>query len=899
MQKKVLACRVAIPLVCVTATLAGIPAGLQAADEIKSAKPVYMKLEAEDFEGFGAYKGKAVWTHCMAWYPQWSRGGASGWWSAQGDAASPEGEIGLDTTIPQTDKYRLWVRYEDYKGEQEPFAVAVCPAEGKSNVKQFGLKDSLEPAKPPFAWAFAWDSVEAELKKGPVRVTIGLTGVSKVRRGVDCVVLTTDQSWQPKDRGFPPMAYATYLQDWAAKREPLAPLSRKAGMAWSVPKSWELPKTAGRDFWHLGGGEVTTNFPLPLTISGAEEKAAYIRVNAANPGKAPVFSSPVTAIKLGPRTDTLLNPESLTRRYILEKKVPFVVIGNYASFGKVKDSYPTMKQTFGELWVSIISGEGSYMGMPLIPAELSTGPDFKQKTYEWLFTSGREEWKKRLGEDWASTIDNPFEKVTQALSVETRRECHRFAEAGTTVIGAESASAMAYIQNQIAFVRGAARQYGIRWLWYWGASFGDAIRTFITESPYNLELEGIKVENRNAVIGPSLAHIRRTMLMAYFLGASFFHPEQGYNMIGTDGQLNPMGWCYDEMTRLASRHPDRGVPCTPIAILMDRAHGWEKYTYNGERVWAGPQMRRADRMIGGFFNIAYFPFPRNEGDPVDDLNVPWPNGYFGDVFDVLVTSPTRMDAVDAYPVVFCLGDTRLDAQWAGRLRKYVMDGGTLVINAEQVVPPLDAEFLGVKTGSAKKDASVVVSCTDSQKLAGTVFPYAVVEPTTAKVVARTDTGDPVALVNDVGKGRVVLTTPSYLLGHDEVPMPYMARLLQEVTSGLLPVEVRGNVEYAVNLHPKGYVVMLSNNEGIAKMSHSPAKMDRKKTSEVVLRLREKPVKTEDWLGEEPQSWSFPEEWLPEYTQPMKVEWKSDGDQFVASITLRAGEMRIFYVETRK
>src|SRR6185369_4279239 len=116
-----------------------------------------------------------------------------------------------------------------------------------------------------------------------------------------------------------------------------------------------------------------------------------------------------------------------------------------------------------------------------------------------------------------------------------------------------------------------------------------------------------------------------------------------------------------------------------------------------------------------------------------------------------------------------------------------------------------------------------------------------------------DSGDPVALVNKVGKGRVILTTPSYLLGHDLAPTPYMARLLLQVTQGLLPVEISGNCQHYVNLHPKGYVVVLSNNEGITKLSHSPAAMNRSQTSVVKLHLKDKPLKTEDWLGEEPQA----------------------------------------------
>ena len=287
----------------------------------------------------------------------------------------------------------------------------------------------------------------------------------------------------------------------------------------------------------------------------------------------------------------------------------------------------------------------------------------------------------------------------------------------------------------------------------------------------------------------------------------------------------------------------------------------------------------------------------NEGDPVDDLNVPWPNGYFGDIFDVIVTSPTRTDCLSAYPAVFCVGDTRLDAKWSNALRKYVQDGGTLVINAEQVAPGMDEEFLGGKLSGTTKEATVILAGDEKQKIVESLFPYALLTPSTGKPVAVTDAGDPIALVNEVGKGRVILTTPSYLMGHDAAPLAYMARLLLQVTSGLLPVQVRGNVEYSVNLHPRGYVITLSNNEGIVKSSHAAAKMDPKRTSHVVLSLGEKPLKTEDWLGD-PRDWSYPDEWLKEYTQPVSLQWKQQGEAYLANVTLRAGEMRVFLVQTR-
>lgn len=893
-------------------SLGSVGCASAAPEETMKPTPVYIKLEVEDFAGLDltgfsgsrAPKGAppSPWKARMAWYPQWSRGGSSGWWAASVEASVPAGAMTQNTFIPQNGDYTIWVRYEDFTGKPEPFDVTVAHSGGDAKA-EFGRADVVTQAHPQIPWNYAWAKKTVSLKKGPAKVGVAPAGVAPVHRAVDAIVLTNDANWQPQERGFPPQAYAAYLSQWAKQRAPLKPLIETGAAKHTIPPSWALPKTAGRDFWYFGATDIVAGYPYPIRISpeagNPGSAAAFVARYGANPQAAPIFSAPVTALQIAiAQMGELLKPDNAERQYILANKRPFVIVGNYNSAGKIPNSYQQLQQIFGDLWVGIISGENSYLSLPLFPPDAPAGAGFKDANYQWLLKEGKTKWQQAISADWASPLETPYEKLILADSVGTAPHIHQLAEAGSRVLGTESAGASPYIPWQMAMVRGAARQYGARWTWYFGASFGDALRTFTDEGPYVLDLEGMKIDNRNSMIGTSLAHTRRTLLNAYLQNASFFHPEQGYNLFDTSGQLNPMGWPYDEMLRLASRHPDRGVINTPVAVLLDKAHGWDKYGYNGMRLWDEQPLARPDRMIDQFFNIAYFPFPKNEGDPVTDLNVPWPNGYFGDIFDVLVTSPTKLDAVQSYPVVFCVGDTRLDAKWAQRLKQYVNDGGTLVINAEQVVAGMDDAFLGAKLGKAQKEASGVLCARDNEQLSGTVFPYREATATTAQVIARTPGGDPIALRNKVGKGQVILTTPSYLLGHDDVAMPYLAHLLLELTSGLQPVEVRGNCQHYVNIRPDGYVVTVSNNEGLNKMSHSPATLDMSKTAEVTLRMQEKPLATEDWLGEEPRPWNFPNEWLPDYTQPKKLTWQQEGNIHRATVKLLPGEIRVYFVRTK-
>jgi len=109
--------------------------------------------------------------------------------------------------------------------------------------------------------------------------------------------------------------------------------------------------------------------------------------------------------------------------------------------------------------------------------------------------------------------------------------------------------------------------------------------------------------------------------------------------------------------------------------------------------------------------------------------------------------------------------------------------------------------------------------------------------------------------------------------------------------------VRGDCQYFVNLRPDGYVITLSNNEGLVKLSYSPSAMDMSKTAEITLRIKDKPVVTEDWIGEGARPWSFPNEWLPEYTQPKQLSWQQDGNYYKTTVKLLPGEIRVYFIKT--
>src|SRR5207237_7684080 len=135
-------------------------------------------------------------------------------------------------------------------------------------------------------------------------------------------------------------------------------------------------------------------------------------------------------------------------------------------------------------------------------------------------------------------------------------------------------------------------------------------------------------------------------------------------------QLSPKGRLVEQFLELTRKHPDRGTPFTPIAFLLDRAHGWDSNAfqpcYFDFDVRLNPDVLRFDRharMLKEWFQVAYHPYGPKEAETNTGVNQNYVPGVFGDVFDVLVTSPSRMDVLDNYPVLVLNGELTLSAAW--------------------------------------------------------------------------------------------------------------------------------------------------------------------------------------------------------------------------------------------
>src|SRR2546426_4567027 len=114
----------------------------------------------------------------------------------------------------------------------------------------------------------------------------------------------------------------------------------------------------------------------------------------------------------------------------------------------------------------------------------------------------------------------------------------------------------------------------------------------------------------------------------------FFKPGPGEHPL----QLNPLGRITEEFIRFAEKHPDPGIPYTPIAFLLDPAHGFEMTDYP-QWPFEVSQINRSDRALRELFGAAYYPGTVVEGEPASGDRQAFVSGAFGDIFDVIVAAP--------------------------------------------------------------------------------------------------------------------------------------------------------------------------------------------------------------------------------------------------------------------
>ena len=384
------------------------------------------------------------------------------------------------------------------------------------------------------------------------------------------------------------------------------------------------------------------------------------------------------------------------------------------------------------------------------------------------------------------------------------------------------------LSTGIAFLRGAARQYGRAW----GIDFSSWRSSISSATTYSDAgvLQG----------GWSSSYLRRNYYAAFAAGARTIQNEAAiYRYPG--GRLNPFGDVTQEFAGFAlRRHPDVAQPIVSTAILIDHHAGFDPKhgVYNqSDSVWYQDiPYSGGDHMMDNFFRLAFpqhwlhglapgAPFADSAGVPNEAKfrafllaggdprpYEPMPSTRWGDNLDV-ITNQVPAEALTYYKVIVLVGDVTLDTRLRLALRDWVNRGGILAVNASQMVAA-DEDLVGVTLQSAPlKTASSSRWLPSNSSVNEPGYDYFSVRATTADVLAVNEVNDPLITRRRIGAGEVYLTTPDRLQSRarDQI-LPIGKQLLDSLFLRVSPARVNGPpVEYVVSEAAGKTVVTLINN----------------------------------------------------------------------------------------
>ena len=363
-------------------------------------------------------------------------------------------------------------------------------------------------------------------------------------------------------------------------------------------------------------------------------------------------------------------------------------------------------------------------------------------------------------------------------------------EWGARCIGLEVGENIAFTQSKLAFARGASRQWQRPWSvqvspWFSGAC--------TSSGPLRSEGGGA----RGLDAGHSLSFYERMWLHAWFAGAAMVTPENSvaifFEQAAPPWKLTSHGRKAAEVFRFTREH-ERGVPWTPVAIVLDHLAGYNAYM---DKPWGILEPTAGDREVRDLFDYQIFPGSDHIHARPDPSNPeasylrPTP---FGEIFDV-VLSTASPELLAKYPVILLAGDIQFDDGFVDTLAGALRQGRQVLMAARH------RDALGERFGRLQRlgDIKVLDAWTN---------------PATKR---------PAAISNE----------------H-----------LRRLAATLLPVEISGDaIEYEVNRTSTGWVIELINNRGVIKKPDQPAQSHPTEIAQVQLKPAVRSYYAKEWRSQ--------------------------------------------------
>jgi hypothetical protein len=850
-------------------------------------------LEAEHLDGIKGYcwpmgppeknKTNGHWgLSGPGWAAEWNQGGESGFLSIAASGDDDKAVATKTIEVPIDGQYFVWVRYADWREKTERFQVQIEQAASKPWVGKYGEQPVVEEdneMKLYFGWAFGWGKQQVALKKGPAKFSLMTTTKDPVPRQVDVIVLTTDVDYRPRIKERPRNHAWEVLQTYRKTLADLEPLARNP-RGFVLPDAWKLRTFKDKGFLYLWNtsadkpynwlGDDPKRVLYPYNVNDEETRKEFEKLYGGQKD-VPIFSDPrivpafhgagPAIFATDPKTGEVQDAGKRFAKWLDEHpERNWAMMMNYIGPKKVDEKGQQLFAKYRDRYVGSIAGEslGYFDVDPKKMQEATANAQTRRQIAEALTTLSLEANAHKYRQVFGKDCDkNPYADVIACLSVGNITFAPLCFDWGARTVGYESSAATSSLLSmRWAFMRGAARQHGGLTATYRSCNFGDSSTIFSIGSSFSSP-RNIYDNYYSVFAGAGMTWYKMDIWYQYMAGSSLFYHEQGFDEFWKPGgttiagireaRLSPKGQLVDRFLRLTAKEPDRGQPFTPVAFLVDYAHGWEpapfwpnsfkNFHHNQERFRFGDH----EKMLEEYFWTAYYPIGPKSQEPMTATNEVYVPGVFGDMFDVVFAYPDvkKWRTIDTYPVVIVAGEIELTEAEGQRLAQYVQNGGTLLVADAQLTGP-GFKALNLPAAGEQAEADSYRWLQDA-----TVHPaqrYRFRPITGGKALATTADGKVVCSAFDQGKGRLIYLSVPRGLGIDRCAVPIVPRLFAHLTRGLMPIEVDGDVEWLVSRSDKGWLVTLLNPAGQPKPQQGIVPTDYRENRKVTIKCRV-PVKS--------------------------------------------------------
>jgi len=824
------------------------------------------------------------------WAAEWVQGGESGFLSIATAADDDHAVAIAEIDVPVDGKYHAWVRYGDWREASEQFQLQIEQAGRPAWTGRYGERPVVEEdneMKLYFGWSFGWASQPVELAKGKATLKLLSTSKQAQPRQIDVIVLTTDESYRPLVKERPASRTWALLDEYRSGiPADLEPLARRRPN-FELPDAWRLRTFRDRGFLYLWNVSHTSavetwlsdkpeRVKVPYNISQPDVRQEF-EAKYAGSDKVPIFSDPrVVPTFHGVGAGVFATDEKTGEVKDLGKRFaqwldghpdrPWAMMMNYHNGENIGDAGTAMFAKYRDRYVGSIAGEslGYFYVDDATMKQATAGAQTRRQLVEAFTPPSLEANRQKYRAVYGRDLDpNPYNDVIACLSIGNIAAVPLCYDWGARTAGYESSAATSSVLSmRWAFMRGAARQHKGLTATYRSCNFGDS-STLFSETATFSQPKNFYDNYYSVVSGAGMTWYKMDIWYQYMAGSSMFYHEQGFDEFWKPGgttaagihevELSPKGKLVDRFLRTTAAEPDRGEPYTPIAFLVDYAHGWEPAPFwpNSFKNWHGHQDRFLygdhEKMLEQYFWTAFHPIGPESEQPITATNEVYLPGVFGDIFDVIYAYPdvSKWRTIDSYPVVIATGDIEMTEAEGNRLAQYMESGGTLVVADTHLTGPGATAIKLPGVGDYKEAAGFTWTLGPDEQLNSQRFRF---RPITlpadnpqgadnSRVLATTEAGDAVCASFERGQGRLIYISVPRGLGIDRNAHPIVAKLIAHLSRGLMPVEVQGEVNWLVNRSKTGWLVTLLNPAGQDKPQHGITPTDYRQNKQVTIHCK--------------------------------------------------------------